>query len=242
MNSRSFKSIVVAITFALIAPLAIFTSSAAQADQTPLIAPAPESSSAAANQTYVYWSFFTANAKSDWKYSSEGAGSVKPAEGTFIGYRWGVGEGEAPRATTDFDKVCAKTTAGQGQHLVALAIDPGTPGAGTPSDVTEQCVSVNDNANALQILQGAAQVRLGSDNAMVCGINGFPATGCSYPANANPAAAISSTESAAATVTQGDSGTGSIVPILIIVGIVLVLLAFIVTLLKSRKKSTDTPS
>lgn len=241
MTSRTIRAVATAIALALIAPFAIFTASVASADDSQLIAPAPESS-ASTDTAYVYWSFFTADSKSDWKYSIQGPASVKPNEATFIGFRWGIGEGEAPRATTDFDKICAKTDTPEGKKLVAVAIDPGSPNPGNPSNVVESCVPVADDANALQTLQAASQVRLGDDNAMICGINGFPTSGCSYPASENPAlAADSSTDSPAAVVTeQSDSNSaGSIVPMLIIAGIVVVVIAFIATLIRSRNKSSD---
>lgn len=220
-----------------------------------VIAPAPAPATAAtstpavatpkSDQAYVFWAFFTANSNEDWQPSVKGPAAVKPADHTFVGYRWGTGQGELPRATTDFDKVCAKTTAGANQKLIGVAIDPGSPKPGNPSDIVTTCVAADQNANALQILQTAGQVRLGPDNVMVCGINGFPATGCSYPASENPALATgeSSTESPAAVVEQVNSNSsGSIVPILIIVGIIAVLIALMVVLIKSRNKHPDSPN
>lgn len=231
MTVRSFKPLLVAFALALIAPLAIFTASSAQADETPLIAPAPSDSATASDDKYVFWAFFEGATDGSWTVSNKGSASVTPAQGTFVGFRWGVGEGEAPRYNEPFNGVCGGTTAGSGQKLVALVIDPGNPDG---SGVTSKCVAADQNANATQVLQAGADVRLGDDNAMVCGINGFPSTGCSYPVSQNPAG----NESPAATVTQTDSQS-SIVPTLIIIGIVIVLGALILVIVRGRMNKSN---
>lgn len=233
MTISRFKPLLVALALALVAPLAIFTASSAQADETPLIAPAPSDSASAATDQYVYWAFFDGGDDANWTYSTKGSASTVPTQGDIIGFRWGVGEGESPRSDKAFDAICGTSTEQPGQKLVGLVIDPGNPDG---SGVTTECVTPDEDANATQVLQAGADVRLGDDNAMVCGINGFPATGCSYPVSENPAG----NESPAATVNQTSDSQNSFVPTAIIVGIIIVFGAIIIVIVRGRKsKSAD---
>lgn len=227
----SFRTAILAISFALIAPFMLWA--------TP--AQAQDSSSAPSDQVYVYWSLWTAQNDADWTYSNKGGTEVVPENGSFIGYRWGEGEGQAPRSTTNFTQVCGGASAAQGQKTVAVTIDPGTKSESTPSDVTVKCTPVANDANAQQVLEAAAEVRTAA-NSMVCGINGFPQTGCSFTANDNPAKVDSnSSESPAASVAPVDQEQtgGVLVPSLIAIGILAVLAVLLITLVRSRRNKGD---
>ena len=87
--------------------------------------------SAVATTTYRYWSYWIVDAGTspEWGYASEGAGTRVPADGSVEGWRFGVssgtmGAGLQPRATADFDRICADTPAEDGLKRVAVIIDP----------------------------------------------------------------------------------------------------------------------
>lgn len=134
--------------------------------------------------SYRYWSYWTGS-DSGWTYSSWGPASLRPADGSVEGWRFGVssgttGAGLQPRATADFDRICADTPAEVGLKRVAVIIDPGlaedAPDGESPGGLWAMCVSAPPSATGADILRSAASVR--TQAGMVCGLAGYPAREC----------------------------------------------------------------
>ena len=134
--------------------------------------------------SYRYWSYWTGS-DSGWTYSSWGPASLRPADGSVEGWRFGVssgttGAGLQPRATADFDRICADTQADEGFKRVAVIIDPGlaedAPDGESPGGLWAMCVSASPSATGADILRSAASVR--TQAGMVCGLAGYPAREC----------------------------------------------------------------
>jgi len=141
----------------------------------------PQNASA---MSYRYWSYWISN-DSGWTYSSWGPASLRPDDGSVEGWRFGVssgttGAGLQPRATPDFDRICADTPAEDGLKRVAVIIDPGlvgdAPDGESPGGLWAMCVSAPPSATGADILRSAASVR--TQAGMVCGLAGYPAREC----------------------------------------------------------------
>jgi len=144
---------------------------------------------AQATDYYRYWVFFTVD-NGAYVASELGVGAVKPADGTIEAFRWAAPadykKPNLPRidlATVTFDSVCGDTPAVDGQKRVVVLVDFGVAedaaGVAVPEAAAE-CSQVATDATAFQVLQKVVEVR--SDNSkfgpLLCGIEGFPATGC----------------------------------------------------------------
>ncbi len=140
---------------------------------------------ASADSAYVYWSYWQADpGTSTWTLASEGAGSITPADGAVEGWRYGVGQTagltQEPATAPDFTSLCADTPAVPGQKRVGYVIDFGSalPDSNdAPPAPATGCAVAEVSATALSILQENATVRQDSSG-MVCGINGYPSSGC----------------------------------------------------------------
>ncbi len=184
-------------------------------------APAPNSSamsstavspaaSVAGTQVYVYWSYWSAGSSGGWTFATVGSASITPPDGSVEGWRYGAGEGagpsQPPSVAPDFGAVCAGITAVTGKKRVAVVIDSGTAGVATtatPPAVVTKCAQVDVTANGTQVLNAVTQTRMAADG-MVCGINGYPATGCGVQV---PAGQLNSPAPGAASGTNDPSGS-----------------------------------
>jgi hypothetical protein len=138
---------------------------------------------AAANAAaYRYWGYYQLTGDT-WQFATKGPDQTKPADGAVEGWRFAVGTEDVtrfPRATVTFDEVCGETPAETGNKRVAVVIDYGR--AADTEDNTEppapvgRCAVVATEASGLEVLSKVADVR--SDKALICGIDGFPETGC----------------------------------------------------------------
>lgn len=161
-------------------------------------------------QVYVYWSFWT-SADSTWVSSSEGPANTRPTDGSVQGWRYGPGPepsgSQTPRSAPDFQTACAGTPGGDGFTRVAVFVDFGpasiAPEGNRPPGPVAGCARVATGSNGLQALAAIAAVRQDS-NGMVCGVNGYPASGCSAQV---PAADL--TGSGAGPANTGPANTGS---------------------------------
>ncbi len=145
---------------------------------TPTFAPAAEAAS------FRYWSYWLGG-DSGWTYSSWGPASLRPADGSVEGWRFGVGQGTggaglAPRIAADFDQVCGGTQPAPDTKRVAIIIDPGlaehAPPGESPRGTWAMCVTAPPSATGFDILRAAASVR--TQSGMVCGLAGYPAREC----------------------------------------------------------------
>lgn len=132
---------------------------------------------------YRYWSFWTQD-NGTWVLAETGPADVVPADGEVTGWRYAVGGIEVssnrpPRWSGEFDQVCPQP-AGDGEKNVVVVIDTGTaadaPDGSTPPQPEAACATVPEAANALQTVQAVASARV--EDGLVCGILGYPETGC----------------------------------------------------------------
>ncbi|WFB09804.1 hypothetical protein LRS74_24210 [Streptomyces sp. LX-29] len=146
-------------------------------------------------QGYRYWSFWQREGGS-WTYATEGPSTARPGDGDTVGFRFAVSEdsGDAtrPRGTADFDTICADTPAKAGSKRVAIVLDFGTaadaPGDETPPRARTECARVDGSASAAEALAAVAKPLRYDSSAMLCGIAGYPATGCGELAEAGAGA------------------------------------------------------
>lgn len=148
-------------------------------------------SSASAADIYKYWSYFTVK-DGAFVYADKGPGQTNPADGSIEAYRYAApadfNNPNYPRADLaelTFDAVCGDTTAAAGEKRVAVLVDYGVEqdaidGQATPAPEAG-CAVVPADATGIQVLQSVVsdvRVETTSSGAAVCGIDGYPATGC----------------------------------------------------------------
>ncbi len=140
---------------------------------------------------FRYWSYFHVEG-GEYVTAQEGLASANPADGSVEALRYAApadfNDPNLPRADlgeVDFQAVCADTRAAAGEKRVAVILDYGveadaSDGAEVPEPAAA-CASVPQSANALQTVQDVADVRTESSSfgPQLCGIDGYPATGCS---------------------------------------------------------------
>jgi len=142
--------------------------------------------------SYRYWGYYHGTSKGAWAFASTGAAAVKPADGAVEGWRFAIsGDADArfPRVTPDFATVCADTTAVDGKKRVAVYIDSGidveAPAGSTPPAPAAACALVPTGWNGAQVLASVEKVR--EVKSQVCGIGGYPSTGCGDAVKKPPA-------------------------------------------------------
>lgn len=150
-------------------------------------APSPASD----DKAYVYWSFWTADG-SGWSLSQIGPAQTQPSDGSVEGWRYGAGTAtsvsQAPVVSPDFNTACANTAAQAGQIRIAVVVDSGSkaiaPEGQQPPGPVVRCAQVASGSNGLQVLSSVIAVRQDA-NGIVCGIDGYPAAGCSAQVSAS---------------------------------------------------------
>ncbi|GLX24145.1 SCO2322 family protein [Streptomyces lavendulae] len=166
---------------------------------------------------YRYWSFWD-GAGGRWAYATQGPSAARPADGATLGFRFSVSKDAAaeaaqPRAAADFEAVCGGTAPAEGKKRVALVIDFGvpedapageTPPQGTPRTA---CAQLAPAATAAEALAEVAKPLRYNGAALLCGISGYPKTGCGEPIEDAPKPPSPASASAAADPESGsDSG------------------------------------
>lgn len=148
--------------------------------------------STARAQAYVFWGYFHWSG-SAWEFASTGADGFTPDDGAVEGWRYAASGDNTPprlpRADGDFELICGQTEAETGQKRVAVVIDYGIPeeapeGAEVPP-ARGECAVVPESATGADVLAAVADVR--GENAMVCGLDGYPAAGCGGESDVEPA-------------------------------------------------------
>ncbi|QIX27036.1 hypothetical protein ncot_10850 [Nocardioides sp. JQ2195] len=149
-------------------------------------------STAHADDVYRYWAYFSV---SNDKFVAQAVGpsSSKPKDGTVEGYRYAApadfNNPNVPRADLSkvtFESVCGDKEAESDQKRVAVLIDYGVEAdAAKGAEIPEPealCAVVPTKATGLQTLQAVApdlRTEKSSYGPSLCGISGYPATGCS---------------------------------------------------------------
>lgn len=132
--------------------------------------------------SYRFWGYYHLE-KGSWAFAQKGPDQVTPKDGSVEGWRFAVADQSTPRfprATPSFRDVCGGTDAPAGSKRVAVVLDYGRPvdgGAGAkPPAPRAECAVVDRAASGAEVLATVAQVR--SQKALVCGVDGYPSTGC----------------------------------------------------------------
>nr|WP_241253222.1 SCO2322 family protein [Streptomyces sp. W1SF4] len=179
---------------------------------------------------YRYWSFWD-GAGGSWAYATQGPSTARPADGAVLGFRFSVSKDAAaeaarPRAAADFEAVCGGTAPAEGKKRVALVVDFGVPEDAPAGEAPPQgsprtaCAQLAPAATAAEALAEVAKPLRYNGAALLCGISGYPKTGCGEPiedaaqpkpsasAAASAAAAASASASAAADAGSDSPGSG----------------------------------
>jgi hypothetical protein len=227
--------------------------------------------------TFQYWGYYQLT-DGAWAFAQKGAGETNPADGSVEGWRWAITEESGtpprtPRVTPTFEQVCDATDAQSGMKRVAVVLDYGRPvdgdGSSTPPDPAAECAVVPTAARGAEVLAAVAAVRNGTTG-LVCGVNGYPATGCGgavstlseqQQASDTPLSLAATASAASSAPTQPPVGTtpgatpfsptatagpliapapglasGSGVPIVVWVGLVILLLGVAALVWASRRR------
>ncbi|MGG2463299.1 SCO2322 family protein [Streptomyces sp. RGM 3693] len=142
-------------------------------------------------QEYRYWSFWdgrpaAGGAAGAWAYATEGPGTARPADGAVVGFRFTVSVDSAkaagPRTAPDFAALCDRTPARAGSKRVGVVIDFGTaadaPSGERPPAGRTACAQVPADASAGEALAAVAKPLRYDADALLCGIAGYPRSGC----------------------------------------------------------------
>ncbi len=219
----------------------------------------PAQAAHAAN--YTYWGYYQVVA-GKWSFYQVGPDKSAPKDGAVEGWRWAVDDGtgktpRTPRALPSFTDVCAATAVATGKKRVAVVIDYGRgadgDGSTAPPAPLARCASVATTATGSEVLAAVADVR--TAKGLVCGLNGYPASGCggevatltdaqkaadtpvSITAVAVAGPTPSETAAPGAAIVPSSSGGSSGIPIGVWVGIVVVLLGAIALVLSARRRA-----
>jgi hypothetical protein len=194
---------------------------------------APQAQAAA----YRYWGYFQLT-NGQWAFAQKGPAQTVPADGSIEGWRYAVADESStrtPRVVPTFDQLCSSTTKSAGHKVVGVVVDFGREADSAddskPPAPRGECVSVPTNATGSDVL-AAAGLTLRVDKGLMCGIDGWPASGCGDPVAEVPAAAKSPDASitlpakaAAATPGTADGDDDGGLPTAAWVGIAVVVLA-----------------
>jgi hypothetical protein len=238
------------------APRALAALTIAMTALLPVLFTAP---AAQAADIYKYWGYFTV-ADGEFVYATTGPGAATPADGSTEAYRYAApadfNKPNLPRANltvVTFDAVCADSTADADEKRVAVLVDYGldsdaSKGETTPAPAAA-CAVVAEDATGLQVLQAAfGDVRTEDSSAgpSVCGISGYPATGClgtkvetGTPPDTQPVEfAIAGDDTAdTSTDSQSSDDGGNNAALLAVSGVVIVLVVVGALLLQRRRRS-----
>ncbi|WP_040161635.1 SCO2322 family protein [Mobilicoccus massiliensis] len=184
------------------APRTLFALLVALLTATAVVLPAGAAHAAGASR---FWGYYQLQ-NGAWEFATTGPDQSTPADGGVEGWRYAVAsmdEPRRPRAVMTFDQICGDTPAESGKKRVGVVIDFGRPadaadGTTTPPEPKATCAVVASAATGTDVLTAVAKPRL--EQAMVCGLDGYPATGCFEEVASPPAAAASPDETVSPSV------------------------------------------
>ncbi|MGK5642933.1 SCO2322 family protein [Streptomyces sp. URMC 126] len=150
---------------------------------------------------YRYWSFWQ-NSDKGWTYATQGPSQARPGDGDAVGFRFAVSadssDAAKPRTAPDFAAVCGREPARDGGKRIAVVLDFGTPadapGGERPPAARAACARVADDATAADALAAVAKPLRYNSSALLCGIEGYPRTGCGEKVDAPKATASAAAE------------------------------------------------
>lgn len=198
------------------------------------LANAEAPAAALASTGYTYWGFYSWNAATDsWGYMKVGANDPSTAttskDGAVYGFRWAlvVKDPRLPRAAGDFAAICGSTPKATDKKRIALVVDFGAsrdaPNGSTVPAPVGLCAVVDPSATVQQALLSVADVRMGPSG-LICGISGYPSTGCGSTDKAATEPPPDSTVTLALPNPTTSSDGGSNTSLLIVVAVVIIIL------------------
>ncbi|MFC5999871.1 SCO2322 family protein [Quadrisphaera sp. GCM10027208] len=138
-----------------------------------------------AQDAYRYWGYYQLT-EDEWAFAQTGPDGTTPADGAVEGWRFAVAgpsDVRTPRALPAFEEVCGAEEAAAGEKRVAVVIDYGreadAPDGAQPPEPRADCAVVDEAASGADVLATVAETRV--EDGLVCGLDGYPATGCGDP-------------------------------------------------------------
>ena len=133
---------------------------------------------------FRYWTYWTSTTQ-DWAFSSLGP-AFRPADESIIeGWRLavtGVDATKPPRVEVAdvYVRACGDVTPKAGILRIAVVLDYGTsadaPVDESPPGLVIACAEVPEGSTGFDALKSITDIR--SERGFVCGLSGYPATGC----------------------------------------------------------------
>ena len=142
-----------------------------------LVAPATASE-------FRYWTYWTSTTQ-EWSFSPLGPAFRPADEGIIEGWRLAVTSVDAttpPRVDVAdvYDRACGDVAPQADILRIAVVLDYGTaadaPAGESPPNLVVACAEVADGSTGFDALRAITEIR--SERGFVCGLSGYPATGC----------------------------------------------------------------
>lgn len=149
-----------------------------------LLTPVLGVSAANAEAAPLFWGYFQWT-DGEWQFASTGPDGATPEDGAVEGWRFAANSADLPprppRAEGDFEVICGSTPEpASGEKRVAVVIDYGladeAPEGAEPPAARGDCAVVPEDATGADVMAAVAQVR--EQDSLVCGFDGYPASGC----------------------------------------------------------------
>ena len=196
-------------------------------------------------EAYRYWGYYSWS-EDAWTFAMDGPAAAVPADGAVEGWRFAISDEQStryPRATGDFEALCASTPPEDGSKRVGVVLDYGTaadaPEGETPPAAQGACVVVAEDASGADVLAEVTELRL--DGGLICGISGYPTTGCGDAVDgAAPAGAEEPVELELAAGSTESAGTASWLPV--VVGVVAVATLGAAAVVVARRRRVEESS
>ena len=209
----------------------------------------PAGSAAAAN--YQYWGYWQLT-NGAWTFAQQGPQQTVPADGAVEGWRWAIDDGSGtrtPRAKPTFDQLCGMASATAGSKRVGVLVDFGREVDGdgkTPQPaLLAKCAVVPTAATGAEVLANVVTVR--ADQAMICALQGYPATGCgaevatltdAQKAPDTPVNLPTPTPISAPSAAPASSGTSTTAVTVVAIGLAAVLVVVLLVMGARRRNRT----
>jgi len=133
---------------------------------------------------FRYWTYWTSTTQ-DWAFSSLGPAFRPAEEGIIEGWRLavtGVDATKPPRVEVadTYVRACGDVMPKAGILRIAVVLDYGTsadaPADQPPPGLVIACAEVSEGSTGFDALKSITDIR--SERGFVCGLSGYPATGC----------------------------------------------------------------
>lgn len=124
-----------------------------------------------------------------WQVVTDSPDTSTPGDGTVEGWRLAVTEDDEPRYPREaltFAEVCGEVEPTPDRKRVAVVLDYGrpvdAPDGEQPPDSLARCAALDPDASSLDALRTVVpEVRTDDAGGVVCGVDGYPESGCDEP-------------------------------------------------------------